>query len=241
MAGLHGCLRCYSSASFMLARLSSLLFVVCSDRIQPPVHDSARRAAITADAVAPCSLYLRGGSQVLLPPAGPPAQAGETRKCAQCGATQFEITLDYCRITELHFCHAKPCRKNHWKNNKSFWREQVQATKKTVNLNGVPLPVESTYTRLGRKRGDDIFPDDSDRSSPQPEREFGQPFPTVDRFRHTWDEDYEGINRILWDAAADDNVELMKSAIEDGACMNAGNPTDFYRWNSLHRYGCCVH
>eukprot|EP00960_Hanusia_phi_P064537 765821-Hanusia_phi.AAC.7 len=178
---------------------------------------------------------LRGGSGMILPPAGPPGKPGEVRKCAHCGATELEITLDYCKITDYHFCHAKQCRRAHWRGNKSFWRERVEANRRTVNLNGIPLPVETTYTRLGRKRDDNIFPDESDRSSPPPQREYGDPFPTVDRFRHTWDEEYEGINRILWDAAAENDIELMKSALEDGASMNAGNPNDLYRWNSLHR------
>ena len=41
---------------------------------------------------------------------------------------------------------------------------------------------------------------------------------------HKWDEENDGVNRVLWDAAGSDNVPLMQQAIEDGAAVNAANP-----------------
>ena len=55
-------------------------------------------------------LVLRGGmpgrDDVVLPAAGPPVDPGVIRQCAACNKTETQITLAYCRVTELHFCQS---------------------------------------------------------------------------------------------------------------------------------------
>jgi len=85
--------------------------------------------------------------------------------------------------------------------------------------------VEPTYTRDGLLIDDpDVFPGTGERDSPPAEREFGEMAVPRDPREHKWDEENDGVNRVLWDAAGSDNVPLMQQAIEDGAAVNAANP-----------------
>jgi hypothetical protein len=71
------------------------------------------------------NLRLRGGSESVLPPPGPPSNDGKLKSCAQCGALETRTTLGRCLITELYFCAKSECRKQHWNSNKDFWRERA--------------------------------------------------------------------------------------------------------------------
>jgi len=159
------------------------------------------------------------------------------RKCAACNTTETQITLAYCRVTELHFCQSKNCRKDHWAQNKEWWRQQLEAKKqKKAPISGVSLPVDPTYTALGHKLNDiDRYPHDDDRPPDEPERKFAQAPPELDPKVHTWNREWEGLNHVLWEAAGDNNVPLVKEALRDGAPINAGNPHDLYYWNALHK------
>jgi hypothetical protein len=69
-------------------------------------------------------MHLRGGAaNQVLPTAGPPAEDGKLRACAQCGALETRVTLGHCKITQLFFCARTECRRQHWKANEAFWRE----------------------------------------------------------------------------------------------------------------------
>ena len=71
-------------------------------------------------------VHLRGGAaDQVLPTAGPPAEDGKLRSCAQCGALETRVTLGHCKITQLFFCARTECRKRHWKANEAFWRERA--------------------------------------------------------------------------------------------------------------------
>ena len=183
-----------------------------------------------------------GGSQTgagaaVLPAAGPPPRPGEIRRCAHCNSTEFAATLAFCRVTELHFCMQKQCRKDHWSANKEWWREQIVAKKpSTTPVSGMPLPVDATYTALGNKMNDvDRYPHDDDRPPSPPERKFAQPPDELDPKVHTWSGEFQGINQVLWEAAGDNDVPLVKQALADGAIVNAGNPNDLYCWTALHK------
>lgn len=182
-------------------------------------------------------LPLRGGSGAVLPAAGPPGEPGEVRKCGYCNLTEYESTLAYCRVTEMHFCQTKQCRKDHWAINKEYWREKLQKKKKTKTpLSDMPLPVDPTYTALGHRINDgDRYPHDDDRPPEPPEREFAQPPPELDPKVHTWNREWDGVNHVLWEAAGENDVALLKEALCDGALVNAGNPNDLYCWTPLHK------
>ncbi len=71
-------------------------------------------------------MQLRGGAaDQVLPTAGPPAEDGKLRACAQCGALETRVTLGHCKITQLYFCARTECRRRHWKANEAFWRERA--------------------------------------------------------------------------------------------------------------------
>ena len=178
-----------------------------------------------------------GAGAAVLPAAGPPPRPGEIRRCAHCNSTEFAATLAFCRVTELHFCMQKQCRKDHWSANKEWWREQIVAKKpSTTPVSGMPLPVDATYTALGNKMNDvDRYPHDDDRPPSPPERKYAQPPDELDPKVHTWSGEFQGINQVLWEAAGDNDVPLVKQALADGAIINAGNPNDLYCWTALHK------
>lgn len=103
----------------------------------------------------------------------------------------------------------------------------------------MPLPVDPTYTALGHKINDvDRYPHDDDRPPEPPERPFGQAAQPLDPKVHTWarfqvifiiiflfclfyfvlisvlncawNREWEGLNHVLWEAAGDNNVPLVK-------------------------------
>ncbi|KAJ1495262.1 hypothetical protein T484DRAFT_1763349 [Baffinella frigidus] len=172
-------------------------------------------------------LRLRGGAEraserrgpVVLPPPGPPLPGGELRTCAHCSALETASTLALCMVTDLHFCRGGDCRRDHWRENKEVWRDAMAAkAKPTTTHSGMPLPVEPAYTRDGTRIDDvNIFPGTGERDSPEPEREFGEMAKARDPKLHKWDEANDGVNRVLWDAAGTDNVDLMHQVLWDAA------------------------
>ena len=108
--------------------------------------------------------------------------------------------------------------------NKAWWRERLQARKvQKAPLSGMPLPVDPSYNALGQKRNDiDLYPHDDDRPPPEPAREFAQPAPPLDPTVYTWSEDFAGINHVLWEAAGENDLPLLRQALHDGAQVNAG-------------------
>jgi len=128
--------------------------------------------------------------------------------------------------------------------NKEWWRERLAAKKvEKTPLAGVPLPVDPSYDARGQRRNDiDVYPHDDDRPPPEPEREYAQPAPPLDPKvpppapsippssppspypngedswqTYTWSEDFEGINHVLWEAAGENDLPLLRQALSDGA------------------------
>jgi hypothetical protein len=117
----------------------------------------AARRAVSVYTHAAGVKALRGGmpgrDDVVLPAAGPPVDAGVIRQCAACNKTETQITLAYCRVTELHFCQTKVklsvVQTLHQTLSRPNYAGRTKVTKLSLSLSLPPPPPDMQEGPLG--------------------------------------------------------------------------------------------